>query len=58
MMYEVIKWKRTGMSRFEKVVLTMTEETLRQSFPTWTGDFVHYVGKDIYHITKLEERNE
>ena len=53
--YKVTKWKRTGMSRFEKKETVMTEKMVHMSFPTWKGDVVHHVGKDIYHIEAIIE---
>jgi len=53
--YKVIKWKRTGMSRFESSESIMTEDMLRMNFPTWKGDTVHHVGRHIYHIEEIKE---
>jgi len=53
--YKVTKWKRTGMSRFEKKETTMSEQMVYMSFPSWKGDTVHHVGKDIYHIEEIIE---
>ena len=53
--YKVTKWKRTGMSRFEKKETTMSEEMVYMSFPAWKGDSVHHIGKDIYHIEEIKE---
>jgi len=43
------------MSRFEKKETFMTEKMVYMSFPTWKGDVVHYVGRDIYHIEAIKE---
>jgi len=53
--YRVVKWKRTGLSRFESSESIMTEDTVRMNFPTWQGDAVHRVGRYIYHINEIEE---
>jgi len=53
--YKVTKWTRTGMSRFEKKETVMTEAMVYMSFPTWKGDHVHHVGRDIYNIEEIKE---
>ncbi len=53
--YKVIKFTRTGLSRFEKKEIMMSEDMVRMSFPTWNGDVVHHVGRDIYHIEEMNE---
>ena len=53
--YKVTKWKRTGMSRFESSESIMAEDMLRMNFPTWKGDSVHHVGRNIYHIEEIKE---
>lgn len=53
-MFEVTKWKRIGLSNFQKTVSIMSKQEVEMAFPTWKGDFVHHVGKDIYHIKELE----
>lgn len=53
--YKVIKYIRTGLSRFEKKEIMMSEDMVRMSFPTWNGDFVHHIGRDIYHIEEINK---
>ena len=53
--YRVVKWKRTGLSRFESSESIMKEDTVRMNFPTWQGGTVHRVGRYIYHINEIEE---
>ena len=52
--FEVIKWKRTGMSRFEKSVpFILTEDQVKMHFPAWKGEFVYHVGRHIFHINEI-----